>query len=76
MLGSLFNKVVSRQACNYIKKGTPTQVFPVKFAKIFKNTFFEKHLRTAASLSRLLGWIKVKKITIIIISQGSGKSQK
>ena len=47
----------------------------MKFPKIVKNTFFEKHLRTAASLSRLLGWVKVKKITIII-SQGSGKGQK
>ena len=62
-VGVSFNKVVSLQACNYITKGTPTQVFPVKYAKIFKNTFFEKHRRTAASLSHLLGWGKAKKIT-------------
>ena len=62
MLGSLFNKVVAVQTCNYIKE-PPTHVFPAKFAKIFNNTFFEKHLQTAASLSRLLGWVKVKKIT-------------
>ena len=55
MLESLFNKV-------YLK-ATPTQVFPVKFAKILKNTFFEKYQRTAATLSRLLGWVKVNKMT-------------
>ena len=29
----------------------------------FANTFFEKYLQTAASLSRLLGWVKVVKLT-------------
>ena len=62
MLGSLFNKVVGLQAWNYIKTASNTRV-PVKLAKIFNNIFFEKHLQTAASLSRLLGWVKVKKIT-------------
>ena len=47
MLGSLFNIVVGLQA--------PAQVFPAKFAKIFKDTFFEKHVRTAASRSRMPG---------------------
>ena len=28
---------------------TPTQVFSCKDCKIFKNTYFEKHLRTVAS---------------------------
>ena len=32
------------------------------FLKFF-NTFFEKHLRAATSLSRLVGWVKVKKTT-------------
>ena len=30
------------------KKETPTQVFTCKACKIFKNTFFEAYLRTAA----------------------------
>ena len=51
MFGSRFNKE------------TRTQVVPVKSAKVFENTFFEKNLRTVASLSRLLEWVKVNKIT-------------
>ena len=35
----------------------------MKSVKIFENTFFEKNLITVASLSRLLAWIKVNKIT-------------
>ena len=46
-----------------ILKETPTQVLPVKLPKIFKNNLFEKYLQTAASLTRLPGWVKVKKIT-------------
>ena len=30
-------------------KETPTQVFSIKYSEIFKNTYFEEHLRTAAS---------------------------
>ena len=37
------------QACNFIKKETPTQVFPREFCETFKNTFFTKHFRAAAS---------------------------
>ena len=33
---------------NFIKKGTPTQIFSCEYCEIFKNTFFEEHLRTAA----------------------------
>ena len=40
VLESLFNKVV------------PTQVFPRKYCKFFKDTYFEEHLRTAASECR------------------------
>ena len=29
-------------------KETPTQVFPCEYCEIFKNTYFEEHLRTAA----------------------------
>ena len=35
-------------------------LFRAKFAQIFKNTFFEKHLQMSSSLSSLLGWVKVK----------------
>ena len=44
---SLFNKVIGLrpEACNVIKKETPTLVFPCGFYKIFKNTFFIEHLR-------------------------------
>ena len=31
------------------EKETPTQVFSCEYCKIFKNTYFEEHLRTAAS---------------------------
>ena len=37
------------EACNLIEKGTLTQVFPCEFRKTLKNTYFEEHLRTAAS---------------------------
>ena len=29
---------------------TPTQVFSCEYYEIFKNTYFEEHLRTAASV--------------------------
>ena len=31
-------------------KENPTQVFSCEYSKIFKNTYFEEHLRTAASV--------------------------
>ena len=62
MLGSLFNKVVGLQPCNYIRKGLQHRCFLRNLQK-FSNTFFEKYLQTAASLSGLLGWVKVKKLT-------------
>ena len=34
-------------------KVLPTQVFSCEYCKIFKNTYFEEHLRTAASECRL-----------------------
>ena len=49
MLESLFNKAVGFQACNFIKKDTPTQVFSCEYCKIKKSTYFEKHLQVAAS---------------------------
>ena len=54
VLESLFNKVAGQETCNFIKKETPTQVFSCKCCKTFKNTYFEKHLWTAASLKRFL----------------------
>ena len=39
---------MKRQACNFIKKEIPTQVFSFEFCKIFGNTFAE-HLRKATS---------------------------
>ena len=42
---------------------------------MFKNTFLEKHLRTSASLSGLLGWAKVKKITEIVVKARSSHRQ-
>ena len=52
VLESPFYKVAGLQACDFIKKGTPRQVFSYEIFKIFKNTYFEEHLRTTASLFR------------------------
>ena len=46
VLGSLFIKL---QACNFIKKWTPTQIFQCKYCETLKNTYFDNHLRTAVS---------------------------
>ena len=48
MLESLFNKVTGLQTCSVIKKRLEHRRFPVNIAN-FKNTYFEKHLRTTAS---------------------------
>ena len=37
------------EACNVIKKETPTSVFSCEFCEIFKNTFFIEHLWVTAS---------------------------
>ena len=37
----------------YLKE-TPAQVFSCEYCKIFKNTYFEEHLRTAASIKNKL----------------------
>ena len=44
---SLFNNVAGLTSCNY--KETPTQVFSYGICEIFKNTYFEEHLRVVAS---------------------------
>ena len=41
MLESLFNKDAGLQACNFIKKETPTQMFSCESCEIFKNTFLK-----------------------------------
>ena len=59
---SLFFNRVAGAACNFIKKRFLHRCFPVNFAKIFKNTYFTKHLWTTAS-ERLLGneiWSVIK----------------
>ena len=50
MLKSLFNKVAGLKACNFIKKDTSTQVFSSEYCEIFKKSYFQEHLRTAASV--------------------------
>ena len=50
------------------QKETPTQVFFCKICEIFKNTYFEEHLRTTAS--KLLFWEKprwLNKMKLIVI---------
>ena len=50
MLESLFNKVACLKACNFTKKRLQHRCFPVNIAiQIFKNTYFEEHMRTVAS---------------------------
>ena len=49
VLESLFKKVESLQACNFIKKRLQRRCFPVNVAK-FLWTPIEEHLQTAASV--------------------------
>ena len=49
MLRSLFNKVAGLKAPKKYPNRTPTQVFPYDYYEIFKNIYFEEHLRMAAS---------------------------
>ena len=56
---SLLNKVLGRKACKFIKMRPQHSCLPViiakflmlscEYCKISKNTYFEEHLRTAAS---------------------------
>ena len=48
MLKSLCNEVIGLQPCKFTKKRLQHRRFAVNIAN-FKNTYFEKHLRTAAS---------------------------
>ena len=63
------------QACNVIKKETPSQVFSCEFGEIFKNIFLIEHLRWLLlpnlkpldSLRQLCKWIS-KLVTVYFIS--------
>ena len=44
-----FINKVAGAACNFIKKEAPAQMFSYELCKILNNTYFEEHLRTAAS---------------------------
>ena len=63
------------QACNVIKKETPSQVFSCEFGEIFKNIFLIEHLRWLLlptlkpldSLRQLCRWIS-KLVTVYFIS--------
>ena len=48
-----FNKVADLQAYSFIKKRLQHRRFPAKSMKVFKNTYFEEHLRTTASVDYL-----------------------
>ena len=48
VLKSLLNKVAASKACTFIKK-TTSQMFSCEYCEISKNTYFEEHLRMAAS---------------------------
>ena len=49
LLKSLLNKVPGRKPYKFVKKGLQHRCFPANIAKLFKNTYLEEHLRTAAS---------------------------
>ena len=61
VLESFFDKVTGLQACNCTKKRLQHSRFPVNIAN-FKNTYFEKHMRTAASDSSYILHRKLNKI--------------
>ena len=42
-------KVAGPRPASFIKKETRTQVFSCEICEIFKNTYLEEHIRTAAS---------------------------
>ena len=61
MLKCLFNKFIDLQACNFTKKRLQHRRFLVNIANV-KNTYFEKHLRTAGSDSSYILQRKLNKI--------------
>ena len=63
MLESLFNKFIGLQVCSFTKKRLQHRRFPVNIVN-FKNTYFEKHLRTADSDSNYILHTKLNKIIL------------
>ena len=61
VLESFFDKVTGLQACNCTKKRLQHSHFPGNIAN-FKNTYFEKHMPTAASDSSYILHRKLNKI--------------
>ena len=51
-LESVFNKAAVLRVCNFIKK-TLTQMISCEIYKLFKNNYFEEHLRASASKNYL-----------------------
>ena len=52
--GLFFNNVAGHQACNFIGKGTPRQIYSCKNREICKKTYFEENLRMASFLESVL----------------------
>ena len=49
VLDTYINNETMPQACNFIKKETPAQVFSCEFCEISKNTYFHRTPLVAAS---------------------------
>ena len=49
--GLIFKKRCRPEACNFIKKETPAQVFSYEFCKISDNNFFNRTTPVAASIN-------------------------
>ena len=73
MLEPLFNKVAGLQVSNFIKKKLHHRCFPSNIEKFLRTSFFENHLRTAASVatSEFGDWVQVE-INVYIHHQTSG----
>ena len=59
VLEFFLKNVVSLQACNVIKKETPTQVFSSEIWEILKSNYFEEHLRMTASVQWFMAWCQI-----------------
>ena len=62
------------EACNFIKKETPAQVFSCGFLKILKNTFFTEHLRWLLLQVSLLISCKIYLIIMFSCKQKSSNT--
>ena len=54
------------EACNFIKKETPTEVFSCEYCEIFKKRFFKEHLQWLELILTLLFTLNLLKIGIHI----------